>query len=426
MTLSDHLTSKLISVFLGLALGFVFLIQKLEAAESNNLITVFSQAKLNDPKYAVAGAELTLNKFQSKLARLAYAPTVNVTLQDYTTGPYTHQNNASITQPIIDFEKFDTLKQGAPREEYAEDVYMTQEQDLASRCFTAVANLVTQNQAIKSNTVRINTLQKQLDRIRRMIQLGYGTITDERDIKVRFEQAQANGVTLEINRRNAITQIMTFTKKSINAKDFDLPESHQLKGKFEINNLLDKVLALNPNLNAARRTEEIATLDAKRSRHQILPTLSVTQTKRWGDMFNDDSTMFSLSMPIDANRVIGRLSSGAQEDKAYETRRQVEEQTVMLTNQLFESVVLGRDALDNKKLAVEAAKLSVEANERSLVAGVRTTIEVLNSIDTLYQARNDYATTALNLGNAYLNLLLISGEKPEDAIAQTQQFLFGS
>jgi protease secretion system outer membrane protein len=124
--------------------------------------------------------------------------------------------------------------------------------------------------------------------------------------------------------------------------------------------------------------------------------------------------------------VIGGLSAGAQEEKAFETRRQVEEQTIMLTNQLYESVVLGREALDNKKVAVEAAKLSVEANERSLIAGVRTTIEVLNSIDTLYQTRNDYATTALNLGNAYLNLLLISGETPTDAIAQTQHFLFGT
>lgn len=424
--MKKKVTHKISRVFWVLALNFFFSILQTEAAEPNNLNTVFSQAKLNDPKYAVAGAEMTLNRFQSKLARLAYAPTVNVTLQDYTTGPYTHQNNASITQPIIDFEKFDTLKQGAPKEAYAEDVYMTQEQDLASRCYSAVANLITQNQAIKSNNVRINTLQKQLDRIRRMIQLGYGTITDERDIKVRFEQAQANGVTLEINRRNAATQIMTLTKKGVDAKDFELPETHQLKGKFEINNLLARVLELNPNLNAARRTEEIATLDARRARHQILPTLTVTQTKRWGDMFNDESTMFSLSMPLDANRVINRLSAGAQEEKATETRRQVEEQTVMLTNQLFESVVLGRDALDSKKVAVEAAKLSVEANEKSLVAGVRTTIEVLNSIDTLYQARNDYATTALNLGNAYLNLLLISGEKPEDAIAQTQHFLFGT
>ena len=414
-------------IFLGIALGFSFFVSHLQAAESN-LNTVFSLAKINDPKFAVASAEKTLNKFQSTLAYSAYAPTLSSTFQDYlaTTGTIQNQSNISITQPLIDLEKYEQFKQGAPKEGYAEAVFMTQEQDLASRCFSAVANLITQNQAVKSNNVRINTLQKQLDRIKRMIELGYGTITDERDIKVRFEQAQANGVTLELNRRNAITQVMTLTKKTIEARDFELPESHKLKGQFEINGLLAKVLESNPNLTAARKSEEISMLEANRARKNIFPTLSVVQGKRWGDQFNDQTTILTLSMPLDAPRVIGGLSAGAQEEKAFETRRQVEEQTIMLTNQLYESVVLGREALDNKKVAVEAAKLSVEANERSLIAGVRTTIEVLNSIDTLYQTRNDYATTALNLGNAYLNLLLISGETPTDAIAQTQHFLFGT
>ena len=427
MMIKNTLNRKVGPIFLGLALGLGFFASPLLAAESN-LNTIFSLAKINDPKYAVAGAEKTLNKFQSTLAYSAYAPTLSATFQDYlaTTGTIQNQNNMSVTQPLIDLEKYEQFKQGAPKEAYAEAVFMTQEQDLASRCFSATAALITQNQAVKSNNIRINTLQKQLDRIRRMIQLGYGTITDERDIKVRFEQAQANGVTLELNRRNAITQIMTLTKKTIDARDFELPESHSLKGQFEINGLLAKVLESNPNLTAARKSEEISMLEANRARKNIFPTLSVVQGKRWGDQFNDQTTILTLSMPLDATRVIGGLSAGAQEEKAFETRRQVEEQTIMLTNQLYESVVLGREALDNKKVAVEAAKLSVEANERSLIAGVRTTIEVLNSIDTLYQTRNDYATTALNLGNAYLNLLLISGETPTDAIAQTQHFLFGT
>jgi protease secretion system outer membrane protein len=334
----------------------------------------------------------------------------------------------TVTQPLVSMEKIDQLRQGAPKEAYADAVYMTQEQDLASRVFSSVSGLITQNEAIKFNSVRIETLKKQIARIKRMIQLGYGTITDERDIQVRLEQAVANGVTLEINRRNAITQVMTLCHDTIDAKDFNLPESHNLQGQFDINSLLAKVQSSNPNLAAARKTEEISVLEAKRSRDLILPTLSLQQTKRWSDLTanQEDVTMLNFSMPLDASRVIGGLSSSASEQKAVETRRQVEEQTNMLTSQLYESVVLGRDALENKRVAVEAAKLSVEANEKSLTAGVRTTIEVLNSIDTLYQARNDYATTALNLGNAYLNLLLITGEAPGDAIAQTQQFLFGA
>ncbi len=391
-----------------------------------NLLGMYQLAKIHDPKFRSAEADKKLNKFQSTLAYSAYAPSFSMSLQDSFTNGANILNSISITQPVIDFSKIDQLRQGAPRDTFADAIFITQEQDLVSRIYSAVANLITQNQAIKSNNIRINTLQKQLDRIARLIELGFGTITDERDIKVRFEQAVANGVNLEINRRNAVIQIMTLTNNSIDAKSFDLPEDHQLNGEFEINSLLVKVLENNPNLIAARSTEEIAVLEAKRLRDQILPTISVSQTKRWGTIFNDEITMLNFSMPLDATRVIGGLSSGANEEKAVEQRRQVEEQTKMLTNQLYESVVLGREALKNKKNAVEAAKLSVEANEKSSIAGVRTTIEVLNSIDTLYQTRNEYASVAVALGNSLLNLLLISGIPPDEAIIQTQKFLFGN
>jgi outer membrane protein, protease secretion system len=418
-------TFKVSSLILSITLGLIFSLA--EGAESN-LNTLFSHAKVYDPKYATAKADKTLSKFQSTLAYSAFAPTLNFDKTEYMNGTSSSLSTLTLTQPLVSMEKMDQLKEGAPKELLADAVYMTQEQDLASRVFTAVAGLITQNEAVKSNQVRVNTLKKQLDRIKRMIQLGYGTITDERDIKVRYEQAVATGVTLEINRRNAITQIMTLSRDSVLPKDFDLPESHNLAGQFDINQLMAKVQSSNPNLLAARKTEEISTLEAKRQRDQILPTLSLQQTNRWTEATggNDSVTMLNFSMPIDATRVIGNLSSSASEQKAVETRRQVEEQTTMLTSQLYESVVMGREALENKRVAVEAAKLSVEANEKSLTAGVRTTIEVLNSIDTLFQAKNDYATTALNLGNAYLNLLLITGEAPGDAIAQTQQFLFGA
>ena len=390
-----------------------------------NLSVMFIQARGHDAKFRTAEIDKTLNKFQADLSYSAFAPTLNYNLSDTLSLNNSRQNTLSITQPLWSMEKFEELRKGRYKETLADALYTAQEQDLASRVYVAVANLITQNEAIKSNQVRVSTLRKQLDRISRMIELGFGTITDERDIKVRFEQASANIVSLEINRRNAVIQIMTLTNNSIDAKEFDFPETHTLKNRFDINSLLASVESSNPNLIAARSSEEISTLEAARQRDLMLPSFSVTQSKRWGDITNDSLTTFSVSMPIDATKVIAGLSASASEAKAAEVRRQTEEQTRMLTKQLYESVVLGRQALDTKKNAVEAAKLSVDANERSSTAGVRTTIEVLNSIDTLYQTRNEYASTAVNLGNSFLNLLLISGTPPEDAIAQTQAFLFG-
>lgn len=405
-------------LILNVSMSFVY-------ADEMDLNRIFNFAKNYDAKYKTAEIDKTLNKYQADLAYAAFAPSLNFNFTDYSNRPNSSQNTLSVTQPIFSIQKFEQLSTGAPKNTLAEALFKAQEQDLASRVYVAVANLISQNQSITSNQVRITTLQKQLDRAARLIELGYGTITDERDIKVRFEQAVANGMQLEINRRNAVIQIMSLTNTSIDAKEFLLPESHNLQGSFELNTLLAKVQSSNPGLIAAKSTEKISSLEAKRQRDQLLPELSVTQSKRWGDVYNDNLTMFNLSMPIDASRVIGGLSASASEEKAIEVRRQTELQVDMLTHQLYESVVLGKQALETKKNAVEAAKLSVDANERSSVAGVRTTIEVLNSIDTLYQTRNDYAVTAVNLGNSLLNLLLISGTPPEEAIAQTQTFLFG-
>jgi protease secretion system outer membrane protein len=419
-----HWHAFFLKLFLSLALSFNFYLPPLQANEMD-LNRIFSLAKNYDAKYKTAEVDKTLNKYQADIAYSAFAPNLNYNYTDYSNKPNSTQNTLSITQPIFSIQKFEQLSTGAPKSSLADALLMAQEQDLASRVYVAVSNLITQNQAIESNKVRVNTLQKQLDRSARLIELGYGTITDQRDIKVRYEQAVANGVQLEINRRNAIIQIMSLTNNSVDTKEFTLPESHNLKGAFELNALLAKVEASNPSLIAARNTEKISSLEAKRQRDQLLPELSVTQSKRWGDTYNDNLTMFNVTMPIDATRVIQGLSSSANEEKAIEVRRQTELQLRMLTSQLYESVMLGKEALESKKNAVEAAKLSVDANERSSVAGVRTTIEVLNSIDTLYQSRNDYASTAVNLGNSLLNLLLISGSPPEEAIAQTQTFLFG-
>ncbi len=56
---------------------------------------------------------------------------------------------------------------------------------------------------------------------------------------------------------------------------------------------------------------------------------------------------------------------------------------------------------------------------------MRTTVDVLNSIQTLANVRNDYANTAATLAENYLSLLLQSAYETNDALARVQQTLFG-
>jgi protease secretion system outer membrane protein len=222
-------------------------------------------------------------------------------------------------------------------------------------------------------------------------------------------------------------QIFTLCRIKPEASDFQLLEKHNTPQIDTFDKIMANVLENNPSLLAAKSTEEISKLDASRARNQIMPTVSLGYSRSWGgNAIDSDAMQINVSVPLDSTKVISRLSADASELKATEQRRFTEDQLLLQTNQFYESVMLGYQALQDRRLAVEAAQLSVEANERSSKAGVRTMIEVLNSIELLFQSKNDYATTAVSVGSAYLNLLLLNATPPAEAVALTQKFLFGS
>ena len=394
-----------------------------------DLKEAFSNARVYDAKFKGAEADLTINKYQAALSYTAFMPSASYGYKDTlnTSSQGSKGNTISISQPIFSLDKFDQLKEGKPREDYAVALLMTNEQDLASRLYTAVSNLIIANEGLKSSETRIQNLKMQLVRAKRMLELGQGTITDQRDIEARYQQAIASQVTFTINKRTAEMQIFTLCRIKPEGKDFQLLEKHNQPQVAPFDKIIANVLENNPNLLAAKSTEEISKLEASRARNQFMPTVSLGYTRAWGgNTIDNDAMQINVSVPLDAAKVISRLSADASEAKAFEVRRQTEDQIMLQTNQYYESVMLGYQALKDKRLAVEAAQLSVEANQRSSQAGVRTMIEVLNSIDNLFQAKNDYATTAVSVGTAYINLLLLNATSPTEAVAQTQNFLFGN
>jgi len=74
----------------------------------------------------------------------------------------------------------------------------------------------------------------------------------------------------------------------------------------------------------------------------------------------------------------------------------------------------GRKALVISAKAIDAAELSVLANSKSFEGGVRSNVDVVNAIQTLFEVKNDYVQSATALALNYLNLLLIAGENLYD------------
>ena len=85
----------------------------------------------------------------------------------------------------------------------------------------------------------------------------------------------------------------------------------------------------------------------------------------------------------------------------------------------------GQQEFAIRKDAILAAELAVESNLKSQQGGVRTTVDVLNAIQTLATVRNVYVNTAARLAENYLTLLLQAGFTTDEAVARIERALFG-
>jgi outer membrane protein TolC len=174
----------------------------------------------------------------------------------------------------------------------------------------------------------------------------------------------------------------------------------------------------------AKANESIAKYEVAKVSGTFLPTVSYVWQKTNYNAVNSTNNGLSLSIPIDANSYINTYGTYAKAQQSSSQRLATETQTKVEAQRLYALIEAGQESLKIKWKAMDTARLSVVANQKSYEAGVKSTTDVLIAIQTLYQARNDYALSATNQATNYLNLLLVAAEEPDNAIAQTQAFLF--
>ena len=131
-----------------------------------------------------------------------------------------------------------------------------------------------------------------------------------------------------------------------------------------------------------------------------------------------------MNFPLQVGQYVQTYAASKQYAQADSQKRDTQAKTELEAERLHLLAQAGLEAIAIKKMAVDSAQLSVEANQKSFAAGVRSSTDVLNSIQVLFQTRNDYAQAVTQQAENYLNLLLIQADDPVNAIKEVQAFLF--
>ncbi|MCC7006029.1 MAG: TolC family protein [Ottowia sp.] len=403
--------------------GIFLVILLSHSARALDLVHAYDMACSYDPQFQGAVAEHDSNQANASKARTAYFPEASYARSEIQTQT-TPVQTITVTQPLISFERYATAKQAAPRAKFAQATLHVRKQELALRVLKAVTDLIRARESADFNQAKIRNLERQNARANRLYELGQGTLTDVRDIQVKYDQAQANQITLDAQIHIAQRMLSALIGADFQRSDFALPSTHSPVALDSLPQLSNELETANPSLIAAKQTEQISALEAQRIRGINFPSISAAYSRSSYSGITNVTTGLTIFVPFTVGNYYANTAAAASAVKAHQDRRLAQERLRVELERTYALVQSGQDALKIKRRAIDSASLSVEANNKSYDAGVRSNIDVVNSIQMLFEVKNDYVIAVTQQAENLLSLLLLKGEAPEQAISRVKEFLF--
>jgi protease secretion system outer membrane protein len=392
---------------------------------AQNLPQDFEKALSFDPAYQSAKADYEVGQRNVKQSRSVFYPEATFNTQRLATDS-SNRTTVSVTQPLLDAQRWMTLGQAAPQQLLAEVNLQVKLQDLAVRLVKASNAIVVANENVKLNLAKMDALDQQALAAKRKQELGQGTVTDLRDIEVKVSQAKAQQISFSTQLQNALKQYEAITGVLPMAKQFVLPTTHVAYGIKSLSDYTDQALRAGPGVLAARYSVEIAEFEVKKLKASFLPTVQAQYSYSEAAGVTNSSAYwgFGLSVPLKAGTIYGVDAAQASVVKAKESQRETESKVRLEADRLTALVSSGVEALRVQREAIAAAELSVEATRQSYQGGVRTALDVINALQTVYQVKSEYVGLATAQSENILSLILLAAINPQDGVNETYRYLF--
>lgn len=385
----------------------------------------FELAKRNDPAYQAALYEFQAGDINADVAALAYTPRFAVQNR-FLENENNSRTTVSITQPLFNMQLLATVQEEDSRRAAAQAQMNIREYELSERVFEAVIALIEAQEQLSVNTARIEALENEFSGAKRELDLGVGAITDVRDAETRLEQARAEQLKFKSDIRSASRRLFQLTGERPDPANYALSRAERVSPVRPMDTYMSRALEFNSLLLQSRAQQRLVELEALKAKSAYLPSVDLIASRSYsdsGDTKNSGLT-FGISVPINAATFYEASAATARLNQARLNTLEVKEQVESEVEQAHFSVTAGLEEVKARLRAIESAKLSVTANEKSFTGGVRTRLDVLNSVETLYVVNQQYIQSVAELARNYLKLSNQAALPVNDTVAQIHQILF--
>ena len=417
-------------------------------ASGQDLLAIYRDARVSDPVYQAARQQYAATREKIPQALAGYLPLVTGTVSVFrnevereiagdlyfTTKTYA----VTLSQPIFRVQNMIAISQAEQQVLQAEAVLANAQQDLALRVAQAYFDVLLARDNVALSESQKTAIAEQLAQAKRNFEVGTSTIVDTLEAQARYDQATAK----EISDKNDLEVKMRALEVLIGKLPAGLvPLAEPLKlappQPNDVEAWVKAASDVSYNIAIAQANYEFLRQEVNRQRAAHLPTVdfsgsvsrAVNPTSAIPGVLGASATTLSggivLSVPIFSG---GLIQSRVREAIANREHAQQDLENAMRgvaqavrTN--FVNVTSGIAQV----VALEQALVSTQSQLDSTIlgrdVGVRTSVDVLNAQQQVYQTRRDLQQARYNYLLSTLRLKAAAGALTEDDITQVNRTL---
>jgi outer membrane protein len=357
--------------------------------------------------------------------------------------------DAQITQSLFRWDQWQALKRADATVAVAEANFRAAQQDLLVRVSTAYFDVLAAEDTLSAAQATLEALARQLEQADKRFEVGLIAITDVQEARAAHDSATAAVIaakrslaTTQEVLRELTNEAYTTLAKPAEQMPLDAPNPADEQG------WVDRALEDNLSVIAARLETEVAARDVKVARAGHYPTVDLfarrSEFDRSGTQFttSTDQIVPGVEEPADANgtddtigvQVTIPIFSGgvtqsrvresvylqrASREKLEGTMRSAERET----RDAYLGVLAEKARVQALAQAVKSSQTALEATEAGFEVGTRTTVDVLASRRTLFEAQRDYARSRYDYLINIVRLESAAGGLVQDDLASINNFL---
>ncbi|WP_229631778.1 MULTISPECIES: TolC family outer membrane protein [Pseudomonas] len=337
-------------------------------------------------------------------------------------------------QPIYDKGRWAAYEQGKARGELGEVQYDVASQalfDRVAKAYFAVARVENELKLIAQQKAAISGLVQQSQRL---FDKGQGAITDVDEARARYDLVEAQEAENQAQRIAALRTLSgrgSLPLLEITPMREMPPEFNPLTDAHDLTYWTNLARDASPELAARMAQVKVAETQAQSERAGHYPTLSLTSqlTRRENSQYQElsprqDSYYVGLALDIPLYR---GGSTSASVRRATEALAGAEADADAQRQQLSEDVETAYAGVVAGYAKCRATQRAVESNQRALVStekgfqgGVRSTVDILDAQQRLFEARRDLLNAKLDMLQSYVTLHVHTGQMDRAVLTQVE------